>query len=113
VNINTSSISQLSTNRKPNPLDGRSDRAQDDQIIEHPRLVPFTVNLTTQRFPILFGQQRERLERKRVLSDEGALLELFGEVTESVVSRERLAVSNELLVREPGEWVRKLLVDID
>ena len=68
--------------------------------------------LSPKHGPIFLGEQWQGLERRRVLCDQGTLLQCLRVLHETVCLGKLGGVGHELLVRDAGKWVGELRVQI-
>lgn len=74
-------------------------------VIESPRLRPFVRLLAPERDLFIFVEFAEALEARRMLADEGTLLEQSSFVGEVVLGGKGLNVSEELRLGDAGERI--------
>lgn len=86
-------------------LHGGGKRTEDDQIVKLPWLVPSVSDLTTEQDLVVLVQLRQTFERRGVLRDKSALLEVLDEIFHVVLPREPSSIGHKLLLRDAFEWI--------
>lgn len=86
-------------------LNGGTDRTDDNRNVKSQRVLPFMIVLLLEKMGLLVGETLDLVPSCRILGNQRALLQVFGEIDDVFIAGEFFNISHQDIVRNIGKRI--------